>query len=137
MGFRKNAWMSVFGFFPNEKTDKVAQISGATSIKNRQTGEYETDFSAYCTLIGEKAVQKAKNLKIAKGKPARIRLLDVEVKQTFEGSGADRHVKYTNFNIYDFDFGENTKTGSPSKEEELNAAYEGVSDDPNEEGLPF
>lgn len=137
MGFRKNAWMSVFRFFPNEKSDKIAQISGATSVKNRATGEYETDFSGYCTLIGEKVVQKAKNLVIEKGKPARIRLLDVEVKQTFEGTGSERQVKYTNFNIYDFDFGDGDRVSAPSTEEELNAAYEGISDDPNEEGLPF
>ena len=137
MGFRRNAWMSVFGFYPNEKSSKVAQISGATSIKNKATGEYETDFSAYCTLIGEKVVQKAKNLRIAKGKPARIRLLDVEVKQTFEGVGAERRPKYTNFNIYDFDFGDEERPHTTNMDEDLNVAYEGISDDLNEEGLPF
>lgn len=138
MGFRKGAWMSVFGFYPNPKSDKIAQISGATSVKNKFTGEYETDFSAYCSCIGDAAVKKAKSLRIEKGKPARIRLLDVEVKHTFEGSGQERRVKYTNYNIYDFDFGDNARDdGSTSREEELNLAYEGISDDVNEEGLPF
>ena len=137
MGFRKGAWMSVFGVFPNAKSDKVAQISGATSVKNKATGEYETDFSSYCTCIGATAVQKALKLKIEKGKPARIRLLDVEVKQTFEGDGKDRKVKYVNYNIYDFDFGDDVKTPTVTKDDELSVAYEGISDDINEEGLPF
>ncbi|MDT3388709.1 MAG: hypothetical protein LIR46_13260 [Bacteroidota bacterium] len=137
MGFRKGAWMSVFGFYPNEKSDKVAQISGATSIKNKTTGEYATDFSAYCTCIGEAAVKKAKALKIEKGKPARIRLQDIEVRHTFEGEGADRKLKYVNYNIYDFDFGDEETPAKPSRDDELEAAYEGLSDDPNEEGLPF
>lgn len=138
MGFRKGAWMSVFGFFPNPKSDKIAQISGATSVKNRTTGEYETDFSSYCSCIGEAVVKKAKGLRIEKGKPARIRLLDVEVKHTFEGTGQDRKLKYVNYNIYDFDFGDSAGGArQTSAAEDLNTAYEGISDDVNEEGLPF
>lgn len=134
--------MSVFGIYPNQKSDKLCQISGATSIKRRDTGEYETDFSGFCSCIGATAVQKALGLKIEKGKPARIRLLDVEVKHTFEGEGSDRKVKYVNYNIYDFDFGEgspqrSTPATHTARNDEMNPAYEGLSDDPDEEGLPF
>ncbi len=140
MGFKKGAWMSVFGVYPNERSNKIIQIAGATSVKSRATGEYETDFSGFCSCIGEAAVNKIKSLNVQKGKPARIRLQEVEVKHTFEGTGQDRKVKYINYNIYDFDFGDDAKTNGSAqitKEDELSVAYEGISDDLNEEGLPF
>lgn len=140
MGFRNGAWMSVFGVYP--KTGGITQILGSTSRKDKDSGEYVTDFSGYCSCIGNAVAQKALQIKPSAGHPVKIHLGDVEVKQTFEmGPDGKRVPKYTNFNIYSFEFGENTAraaaSGRPSSEP-ANPAYEGsFMDDVVEEGLPF
>lgn len=144
MGFRSGAWMSVFGVYP--VTDKVVKILGATSMKNKATGEYENDFSGYCSCLGESAARKAMQLKPTSGNPARIHLGDVEVKHTFKPAAKEGEwpeVEYINYNIYDFDLGEDFTTNqnqgnrNPSYQDQLNTAYDGINDDPDEEGLPF
>ena len=140
MGFRNGSWMSVFAVYP--KTAGVTQLRGCTSRKNKDTGQYETDFSGYVSCIGNAVAQKALQLHPAEGKPVRIRLKETEVKMTFEsGPDGKQQVKYTNFNVYDFDMGDgalNTGTPAPAPANEPhNPSYEGVSDDVNDEGLPF
>lgn len=142
MGFRKGAWMSVFGI--EKKSDKIASIQGATSHKRGDS--YETDFSAFCSLVGEGVVKKAMSLSPAPTKehPVRIRLGDVEVKQNSVNNNG-QWTTYNNFNIYDFDLGEDLggKTpaakgnSAPTKEDQLALASEGITDDVDEEGLPF
>ena len=129
--------MSVFAVYPNESSNKVCQILGTTSVKRRDTGEYENDFSAFCSCVGEAVTKKALALKPSKTKPVKIRILDSEVKHTFKGTGADRKVEYINYNIYDFDFGDDEVANQTMKEVDTNPAYEGLSDDPDDEGLPF
>ena len=139
MGFRNGAWMSVFGVYP--KTNGVTQIRGCTSRKRRDTGEYETDFSGFCSCIGNDVAQKALQLHPTEGHPVRIHLGDVEVKQTFEMVNGISQPKYTNYNIYSFDLGAEGNGGAtpPPKSytDQLEAAYDGIVDDADEEGLPF
>ena len=148
MGFRNGAWMSVFEVKPTS-SEYITQIRGTTSVRH-QDGGYETDFSGFCSCVGEDVAKKIRSLSPmpTKEHPARIRLLRTEVKSPSVKVG-DEWKQYTNFNIYDFDFGENELSGEttqpaskPAKasktyEEELDIAYEGISDDVDEEGLPF
>lgn len=128
--------MSVFAVYP--KTNGVTQIRGCTSRRNKDTGEFENDFSGYCSCIGNQCAQKALTLKPADGHPVRIRLGDIEVRQVFEkGADGKQKLQYTNFNIYSFDTSEESEKKTAASNEPPNPVYEGISDDVDEEGLPF
>ena len=50
MGFRKDTFATVWSVEPTSDTMTKARIS--ISRKNRQTGEYETDFSGFVSFVG-------------------------------------------------------------------------------------
>jgi hypothetical protein len=157
MGFRNGAWMKVWEVRPTA-SPHVVQIRGTTSIRKkdasgRQLDEWETDFSGFCSCIGDAAVNKINGISPAPSKDngVSIHLKSVEVKKTSVNSNGEWK-DYINFNIYDFDFGEsdvnqagggNRTQGARNNnaqnnyQEELNLAYEGLSDDLGDEGLPF
>jgi hypothetical protein len=134
MGFRKGAWMSVFGVYP--KTAGITQIRGCISRKNRDTGAYEMDFSGFCSCVGNETAQKALQLHPTAQHPVNIQLGDVEVKQTFKTVDGKQQVEYTNYNIYDFNLSDTVGNAAPASAPP-NPAYEGLSDDVGDEGLPF
>lgn len=62
MGFHNNAVATVWKLkdMPQEASYQDVQIS--TSVKNKQTGSYESDFSGYVRFVGS-AVKEVKTLK--------------------------------------------------------------------------
>lgn len=134
MGFRSGAYMKVWQVQP--KSDKAVTVQGSVSVKNRTTGEYETKFNEYCSFLGENVATKAKTLK----RGDTIRLGDVDVEGVWD---ANAQKKYYNFKVFSFDFerssagGGNTSGNAVTQDEEMSTAYEGISDDVDEEGLPF
>ena len=94
MGFTNNRWCTVWSVEPHSNTSTKGRIS--ISKKNRDTGEYEEDFSGFVMFAGSSAAQKALKLR----ERDRIKLNEVDVKTRFV---KETGVKYTNFFVYDFD----------------------------------
>lgn len=128
MGFRNGAFAKVWDVTPGEKTVKL-RIS--VSRKNKQTGNYEDDFSGFVTCIGTATVQKAYKL----NKGDRIKIVDCDVSTKYD---AAKKVSYTNFKIFNFDTVDGTggKT-SDTAEHQIEVDSGEVSEDSTEKKLPF
>jgi len=94
MGFRTGAYAKVWEIEPVRETATKIRIS--TSRKDRQTGEYEQDFSGYVLCIGTATAANAAKLRKGDG----IRIGDCEVTTRYD---KDRKVTYTNYRIYSFE----------------------------------
>lgn len=79
---------------PTSDTHTKSRIS--ISRKNKQTGEYETDFNGYVSFVGTAAAKKASRLQ----EKERIRLGDVDVTNRYD---KEKGVTYTNFKIFSFE----------------------------------
>ena len=90
MGFRKESYATVWSVETVSDTLTKARIS--ISRKNKQTGEYETDFSGFVSFVGTAAAKKASLLK----EKDRIRLGDVDVTNKYD---KEKNVTYTNFKV--------------------------------------
>jgi len=135
MGFRSQAFCKVWEITPQTDTRTKGRIS--ISRKNRQTGEYETDFSGFVSFLGTAAAKKAAILK----EGDRIRLGDVDVSNRYD---KERQITYTNFNIFSFETQDevdgvnNTQTtGAGANSGGIDFVYEGFEGDPGESRLPF
>mgnify|MGYP001140866711 FL=1 len=102
MGFRNGAYATIWEVKPVSDTNTKARIS--VSRKNKQTGQYETDFSGFVEFIGTAAASKALTLK----EKDRIKLGDVDVSNKYV---KEKNVTYTNFKIFSF---EDAQSGSGS-----------------------
>ncbi len=93
MGFRKESFATIWSVESVSDTLTKARIS--ISRKNKQTEEYDTDFSGFVSFIGTAAAKKAACLK----EKDRIRLGDVDVTNKYD---KEKNVTYTNFKIFSF-----------------------------------
>lgn len=122
MGFRNNSYAKVWDITPETETRTKLRIS--ISRKNRQTGEYEDDFSGFVKCVGAKAAGDA-----AKLNPGdRIKIGDCDVNSKYV---PEKKVTYYNFIIYSF---EPMEDGFAPKKDDVEDASEGVVDDRK---LPF
>lgn len=71
------------------------KIRMSTSKKNKDTGEYEQDFSGYVMMIG-RANAKAQHLK----EGDRIKLGEIDVTTTFN---KEQNKEYVNYKCFDFE----------------------------------
>ena len=94
MGFKTGAYARVWEVSPESDTRTKLRIS--TSKKNKQTGEYEQDYSGFVMVVGTAAAARA--LKLKRGD--KIRLGDVEVTTRYV---KERNTTYTNFTVYTFE----------------------------------
>lgn len=94
MGFRKEAFATIWSVESTSDTLTKARIS--ISRKNKQTGEYDTDFSGFVSFVGTAAAKKAAGLK----EKDRIRLRDVDVTNKYD---KEKNVTYTNYKIFSFE----------------------------------
>lgn len=94
MGFRKDSFATIWSVEPTSDTLTKARIS--ISRKNRQTGEYENDFSGFVSFVGTAAAKKAASLK----ERDRIKLCDVDVTNRYD---KERNTTFTNFKIFSFE----------------------------------
>ena len=94
MGFRKEAFATIWSVESTSDTLTKARIS--ISRKNKQTGEYDTDFSGFVSFVGTAAAKKAACLK----EKDRIKLGDVDVTNRYD---KEKGITYTNFKIFSFD----------------------------------
>jgi len=125
MGFRKESYATVWSVEAVSDTLTKARIS--ISRKNKQTGEYETDFSGFVSFVGTAAAKKASLLK----EKDRIRLGDVDVTNKYD---KEKNVTYTNFKVFSFECQDENESTSTPAEGGTNNVDEGEVDDSR---LPF
>ncbi|MBP5462716.1 MAG: hypothetical protein J6Y20_11440 [Lachnospiraceae bacterium] len=123
MGFRKESYATVWEVEPVSDTMTKGRIS--ISRKNKNTGEYETDFSGFVSFVGTASAKKASLLK----EKDRIRLGDVDVTNRYDKKNG---VTYTNFKVFSF---ENQNENDSS--DAVQKAIKVVDDGEVEERLPF
>lgn len=105
MGFRTGSYAKVWAVEP--KTDTNTKVRLSISRKNKQTGEYEQDFSGFVLFVGTLAAKKAACLK----EGDRIKLGDVDVTTSYN---SEKKVTYTNFKCFDFEVESNTSSTTTS-----------------------
>ena len=125
MGFRKESFATVWSVEPVSETMTKGRIS--ISRKNKQTGEYETDFSGFVSFVGTAVAKKAAQL----NEKDRIRLGDVDVTNKFN---KEKNITYTNFKIFSFDIQGGSDVTSNSVDEATGSVDSGEVDDSR---LPF
>ncbi len=94
MGFRTGAYATVWEVEPVRETATKIRIS--TSRKDKQTGEYEQDFSGYVLCCGTATAANAAKLR----KGDRIKLGDCEVTTRYDKG---REITYTNYRLFSFE----------------------------------
>lgn len=124
MGFRREAFATIWDVEPGKGNFTKVRLS--VSRKNKD-GEYEQDFSGFCTFIGT-AHAKAAKLK----KKDRIKLGDVDVSTVYD---AEKNREYVNYKVFDFEMA-GTTPGDQSGGSNRKAAANPV-DSNEEEEAPF
>lgn len=125
MGFRTGAYAKVWEVSPMSDTSTKIRIS--ISRKNKQSGEYEQDFSGFILCIGTAAAKKASLLH----EGSRIKIGDCDVTTKYD---AAKKATYTNFKIFSF---EDADGDSPSATEPERSVDDGELDDSHLPHLPF
>lgn len=108
MGFRTSAYAKVWEVYPMSDTNTKIRIS--VSRKNKQTGEYEQDFSGFVLCIGTAAAKKATLLH----EGSRIKIGDCDVTTKYDSA---KKATYTNFKIFSFEDadGDGTNSTEPAR----------------------
>lgn len=105
MGFRQGSFATIWQIEPVKDTITKAKIT--TSKKNKNTGEYETDFSGFVTFLGTAVASKAAKLK----EKNRIKLGEVDVTRKWD---KEKQKEYINFNVFAFEMADSKATSSPT-----------------------
>lgn len=93
MGFRTGAYATIWEV--KNGNGNYTDVRLSISKKNKQTEQYETDFSGFVRFIGT-AHQKANTLK----EKDRIKIGDCEVTNSYN---KEKNVTYTNFAVFSFE----------------------------------
>ena len=103
----------------------------STSRKNKQTDQYETDFSGFVRFIGT-AHQNASSLK----EKDRIKIGDFEVTNNYD---KEKKVTYTNFAVFSFESadGNGGNAGAAQKPQNKKNDFMSIPDDISDAELPF
>ena len=125
MGFRTGAYAKIWKVEPFSDTSTKLRIS--ISRKNKQSGEYEQDFSGFVNAIGTAAAKKAACLK----EGDKIKLGDVDVTTTYN---KDKNITYTNYKVFSFDLEESSESAPKATTEPQPSVDSGEVDDAR---LPF
>ena len=93
MAFRNGAYATVWQV--EKKTDRVTQVRISTSRKNKETDQYEQDFSGFISILGNDA-PKALTLH----EKDRIKLGEVSVTTRYD---KEKQKEYVYYNCYGFE----------------------------------
>ena len=94
MGFRTGAFCKLWTIEPVR--DTITKSRASISKKNKNTGEYESEFDGFIAFVGTAAASKAARLK----EGDRIRLGDVDVTRRYD---KEKQKEYINFNVFSFE----------------------------------
>lgn len=124
MGFRNGAYATIWEVKAGKGNYSDVRLS--ISKKNKQTEQYETDFSGFVRFIGT-AHQNAGSLK----EKDRIKIGDCEVTNSYD---KEKKVTYTNFAVFSFEDvnGNNNSTSEKTKDDSFVNIPDGI-----DEELPF
>lgn len=125
MGFRTGAFAKVWEVKPFSDTSVKLRLS--VSRKNKQTGEYEQDFSGFVNAVGTAAAKKAASLK----EGDRIKIGDVDVTTKYD---AEKKTTYTNFKMFSFELDDGGPAPKSNNTEPQPSVDSGEVDDSR---LPF
>ena len=122
MGLKVGCFATIWQVEPKGKYTKVRF---STSKKNKDTNEYETDFSGFANFVGQANVEAAK-LK----EKDRIRIEEFEVTTRYD---AEKKVAYTNYSVFKIS-DPNAESAQPTTQASKapDTAVEGAADE-----LPF
>ena len=131
MGFRTGAYATIWQV--KQGKGNYTDVRLSISKKNRQTNEYEQDFSGFVRFIGT-AHQKAGLLK----EKDRIKIGDCEVTNSYD---KEKNITYTNFAVFSFEdannggnsgTSQNAQTASSTQNDKFMSIPDGI-----DEELPF
>ena len=124
MGFRPGAYAKVWSVKP--VTDTKTDIRIAISYKDKNSGEYKTDFEGFVSCCGANAAKTAANLK----EGDRIKLGDVDMVRIYN---KDTKTTFENWKLFSFDVmsDSNPKTSSVTEDNSVEG------DSEPDERLPF
>lgn len=97
MGFRTGAYAKVWSV---ENTGRFHKVNLSVSRKDKNSGEYVTDFSGFVAFVGG-ANLTAANLQ----KGDRIKIGDCDVTTSFN---KEKHISYTNYTIFSYEMADGT-----------------------------
>lgn len=120
MGFGNGSWAKIWSV---ERGDKSTKVRLSTSRKNKDTDEYEQDFSGFVTLAGT-AHKQAANLK----EGDRIQIGNCTVTSRYD---KEKNKEYINFTMFSYEAGDGQ--AAPAKSDSKAVAAPSPSDD----DLPF
>lgn len=125
MGFRTGAFAKIWEVKPFSDTSVRLRLS--VSRKNKQTGEYEQDFSGFVDAVGTAAAKKAASLK----EGDRIKIGDVDVTTKYN---SDKKITYTNYKMFSFEMDNDAAPAKSDNAEPQPSVDSGEVDDAR---LPF
>lgn len=121
MGYKSGSYCKIWSI--ESINDKNTKLRGSISRKNKQTGQYETDWSGFISVFGEDAAKRAAALK----EGDTIKLGDVDVSSRYD---KEQKREYITFKCFGFE----KDTKSPAKKPVDHGDPEPVDDAAN---LPF
>lgn len=124
MGFRNGSYATVWSVEPVSDVQTRARIS--VNRKDKQTGEYVTDFSGFVSFFGTATAKRAAALK----ERDRIKLGEVDVRTRYDKV---KDITYYNFNVYSFD----AQSGGSNSYTQQSSPQPVVDDGEVEDRLPF
>ena len=125
MGFRTGSYAKVWQVEP--VSDTLTKLRISISRKNKQSGEYVTEFSGYISIYGSAAAKKASLLK----EGASIKLGDVDVTS---GKSEKTGEWYNTFKCFSFEADDKPTVSSSDKDDPQPEVDSGELDDSR---LPF
>lgn len=125
MGFRTGSYATCWSIEPGR--GNFTKVRMSITRKNRDTGEYEQEFSGFVMMIGQ-AHAKAQRLH----ERDRIRLGDVDVTNTYD---KEHNREYVNFKCFDFTMADDPQAARSSVAPVDSNPVDG--DPPEEEDVPF
>lgn len=138
MGWRNGAYATVWAHRDKEGkqrvvdaiSDRMATVRISISRKDKNTGEYNTEFSKFVKFIGTGAVRKAMTLK----ERDRIKLLEIDYYETPKVSQPKTEDDYyKNWVIYDFEIQDRDSRYSQPQQPAVDSGEVELDDDK----LPF
>lgn len=131
MGYKVGAYCKCWEITPVSEKDTKVRLS--ISYKNKQTGEFEDDFTGYVHFLGSDVAHKASSL----NRGDRIKLGDVDVRNWYDKEKKQEYHYYKcfGFEMADRQSNDNTYQPKATSAENPSHAYEGSTADDSE--LPF